>query len=180
MQQELTHGGLEKQKAIKKKKKKERKKAYQRWDKGGTKTLVARWRQDIERDLWRERGWQWGERELGLFSIVRVCVISKSYLKNSDNIQTQPDYLLPINNLVLPGTFGLDSVGYQSVIKYITLGRLNRKLEILRLEVHYQGIKVTKLVLIALKNMIWQNAISETQNTFLQTIKKFDMAKGKY
>ena len=74
----------------------------------------------------------------------------------------------------------MDSVGYQSVIKYITLGRLNRKLEILRLEVHYQGIKVTKLVLIALKNMIWQNAISETQNTFLQTIKKFDMAKGNY
>ena len=28
--------------------------------------------------------------------------------------------------------------------------------------------------------MTWRNAISETQNTFLHTTKKFDMAKGKY
>lgn len=61
MQQELTHGGLEKQRAIKKKKKE----AYQRWDKGGTKTLVARWKRDKERDLRREKGWRWGERDLG-------------------------------------------------------------------------------------------------------------------
>ena len=56
-----------------------------------------------------------------------------------------------MNNLVLPGTFGSDSVGYPSDIKYITLGKLSRKLEILRLEVHYQGIKVTKRVLISFK-----------------------------
>ena len=70
-----------------------------------------------------------------------------------------------MNNLVLPGTFESGSVGYPSVIKYITLGRLNRKLEILRLEVHYQGIKVTTCVLISFKKYdleIWLNAISET------------------
>ena len=70
-----------------------------------------------------------------------------------------------MNNLVLPGTFGSGSVGYPSVIKYITLGRLNHKLEILRLEVHYQGIKVTTRVLISFKKYdleTWRNAISET------------------
>ena len=118
MQQKFTHGGMEKQRAVKKrmKEKKKKKKAYQRWDEGGTKTPVVRWRRDIKRDLWRERGWRCGERDLGFFSIGHVCIISKSYLKNSGNIQTQPDYLLPMNNLVLPGTFGSGSVGYPSVI----------------------------------------------------------------
>ena len=39
-------------------------------------------------------------------------IISKPYLKNLDNIQTLPNYLLLIKNCVLPIIFGSSMIGY--------------------------------------------------------------------